>query len=737
MKGKWYSFFVFWIIVLSFVGSYAQDAAQYDVDKLEVLHKETENYLEAFDYIKALSSGDQLIKNAEKLNNKFYQFLGYDLVQDVYERTLDYDNSIVYMHKGLDIAREMKSDSLIAWATNDLGVLYIKNNKNPQKGLNYLKESLRIELKIRNYGNALINYENLIDYYLKVNDLEAVKVYLGKLGSHQNTSYFTYTDKLYFNKFSALYNLRINKIDLAKQYAQKILDACKNKTFDELSYYEKVALVDAYSYMSRAYKALNNYKKAYEFNLSSAKYSKLIESEIKKKNLVNFKINYHNDYILKEQALVNKIKEKNQGLKTAFIVSSIVLFISIVILFLFFKTRTTYIEKLRKKNKAYLKAKQEAEQLSKIKSQFLSTVSHELRTPLYGVIGLSSILKNDIEDKTHKEDLDLLKFSADYLLSLINDVLLVNKIDSNSIVLKNSKFEIKGLINNIIKSFQYSLVQNHNDLQLSLDLDLPKYIKGDAIRISQILMNLIGNANKFNKNVDINVNVKCLEVYDKSYDIKFIIRDNGIGISKENQKSIFEEFTQVENYDNQIYQGGAGLGLSIVKRLLKLYNTEIELKSEIGKGAEFSFVLNLEKIDEDLNQTAISSQIDNKTTKKLNKSLKVLIVDDNIINQKITQKILSKHKIESCRVGSGEEAIKTIKRTYFDLILMDVNMPGISGIEATKRIREFNKNLPIIALTAVEMDEIEVKILNSGMNDMISKPYNEDRFIETILNNIN
>ncbi len=737
MKGKWYSFFVFWIIVLSFVGSYAQDAAQYDVDKLEVLHKETENYLEAFDYIKALSSGDQLIKNAEKLNNKFYQFLGYDLVQDVYERTLDYDNSIVYMHKGLDIAREMKSDSLIAWATNDLGVLYIKNNKNPQKGLNYLKESLRIELKIRNYGNALINYENLIDYYLKVNDLEAVKVYLGKLGSHQNTSYFTYTDKLYFNKFSSLYNLRVNKIDLAKQYAQKILDACKNKTFDELSYYEKVALVDAYSYMSRAYKALNNYKKAYEFNLSSAKYSKLIESEIKKKNLVNFKINYHNDYILKEQALVNKIKEKNQGLKTAFIVSSIVLFISIVILFLFFKTRTTYIEKLRKKNKAYLKAKQEAEQLSKIKSQFLSTVSHELRTPLYGVIGLSSILKNDIEDKTHKEDLDLLKFSADYLLSLINDVLLVNKIDSNSIVLKNSKFEIKGLINNIIKSFQYSLVQNHNDLQLSLDLDLPKYIKGDAIRISQILMNLIGNANKFNKNVDINVNVKCLEVYDKSYDIKFIIRDNGIGISKENQKSIFEEFTQVENYDNQIYQGGAGLGLSIVKRLLKLYNTEIELKSEIGKGAEFSFVLNLEKIDEDLNQTAISSQIDNKTTKKLNKSLKVLIVDDNIINQKITQKILSKHKIESCRVGSGEEAIKTIKRTYFDLILMDVNMPGISGIEATKRIREFNKNLPIIALTAVEMDEIEVKILNSGMNDMISKPYNEDRFIETILNNIN
>ena len=379
-------------------------------------------------------------------------------------------------------------------------------------------------------------------------------------------------------------------------------------------------------------------------------------------------------------------------------------------------------------------AKDNAERLSQLKTQFFSTVSHELRTPLYGVIGLASILLED-ETSKNKEDLKSLKFSADYLLALINDVLLLNKMDANGVILEKTAYRLSSLTKSITRSFEFSLEQNNNKIHLHIDENLPDKQVGDYVRLSQILMNLIGNAIKFNENGNIWVSIDLLEKTKTGlYKTQFTIKDDGIGIPASKQKTIFEEFSQVENR-NYNYQG-TGLGLPIVKKLLALYESEVILKSEMGKGSIFTFIIDLEANISDKNETKKSLENEG-TAIHVFENVHILVVDDNRINQKITQKILEKRQFKCSLADDGEQAISLVKKNTYDLILMDIHMPKVDGVEATKEIRKFNAEVPIVALTAVELDEMRATIMNSGMNDIILKPYDISQFLTTILRNLN
>jgi signal transduction histidine kinase len=341
-----------------------------------------------------------------------------------------------------------------------------------------------------------------------------------------------------------------------------------------------------------------------------------------------------------------------------------------------FRKRKQLVEKLKERHRKYLEAKYKSEHLAKSKSNFFSTVSHELRTPLYGVIGLSSILLEDKSLKSHEKDLKSLKFSADYLLALINDVLLINKLDSKNADNDRSNFNLQELVQNVLNSFEYIRLQNNNQVEVHISDEIPKSLNGNAVRLSQILMNLLGNAFKFTENGVITVDVRFISNIDGTVTLRFSIKDTGIGIAKEKQKGIFNEFEQIESIDYS-YQG-TGLGLPIVKKLLTLSNSKIHLESELGKGALFSFELFYEEApqeDSEILETSLDTTV--------LKGKHILIVEDNRINQIVTQKILEKKGIICSLVENGDLAIEAVRVTNFVLVLMDLNMPVKGGIAAS------------------------------------------------------
>ncbi|PKP24476.1 MAG: hybrid sensor histidine kinase/response regulator [Bacteroidetes bacterium HGW-Bacteroidetes-2] len=385
---------------------------------------------------------------------------------------------------------------------------------------------------------------------------------------------------------------------------------------------------------------------------------------------------------------------------------------------------------LQEKNDELIIAKEFAEKASLAKAQFLSTITHELRTPMYAVTGLTHLLLEDNPREDQKEHLNSLKFSGEYLLSLINNILDLNKLEANKVEIEKKAFNLKKRIEDVLIALRKSSSDKNNKLILNYDENIPFKLVGDPIVISQILINLIGNSVKFTENGEVSIQVKKLSQTDKTVLLHFEIKDSGVGISLKKQKAIFENFTQGSIQINRKF-GGTGLGLAIVKNLLTLMGSKINLESEIGKGSKFWFDLKFSIAAEDIenkNPNAIIYDVDYIALENLH----ILVVEDNKINQMITKKILEKNKMKCSAADNGEDAVALVKENDYDLILMDIHMPGISGIEATQQIREFKKQIPIIALTAVTIDENLDDFYKAGFNEIIPKPFKTEEFFEKI-----
>ncbi|MAO08251.1 MAG: hybrid sensor histidine kinase/response regulator [Alteromonas sp.] len=387
-------------------------------------------------------------------------------------------------------------------------------------------------------------------------------------------------------------------------------------------------------------------------------------------------------------------------------------------------------ELLQDKNNELQLAKEKAEKASLAKAQFLSTITHELRTPLYAVTGLTHLLLEENPKPDQKEHLNSLKFSGEYLLSLINNILDLNKLEANKVELEKTTFHLKKRINDVLVALKKSADDKKNNLHLEFDESIPEKLVGDPLKLSQILINLIGNALKFTQNGDVFIRVKKIKDASNIVHLHFEVEDNGVGISKKKQKSIFESFSQASLQINRKF-GGTGLGLAIVKNLLQLMGSRIQLESQLGKGSKFWFDIKFqvaEQYNESTSPKNAALSIDYASLE----NRKVLVVEDNKINQMITKKILEKNQMVCTVADNGMEAIKLVKENTFDVILMDIHMPGISGIEATQEIRKFNKQLPIIALTAVTIDENLDDFYRAGFNEIIPKPFKTEEFFEKI-----
>lgn len=335
--------------------------------------------------------------------------------------------------------------------------------------------------------------------------------------------------------------------------------------------------------------------------------------------------------------------------------------------------------------------------------------------------------------ESQKEHLNSLKFSGEYLLSLINNILDLNKLEANKVEIVKSDFDLEKRMSDVLIALKNSADERNTRIHFDFDKDIPKKLIGDPLKISQILINLLGNSIKFTENGDIWISVKQKGRQNKIVSLVFEIKDNGEGIGKEKQKAIFDNFTQGSTQINRKF-GGTGLGLSIVKNLLSLLNSEVELESELGEGSKFTFELKFETPETEIQKPiAATAEIDEtKISNEIMKDKYILIVEDNKINQMITRKILEKNKVICDVADNGSIAIEKVQNNQFDLILMDIHMPGISGIEATIEIRKFNQEIPIIALTAVTLDDNLDEFYLNGFNDIIPKPYKTEEFFHKI-----
>ena len=386
---------------------------------------------------------------------------------------------------------------------------------------------------------------------------------------------------------------------------------------------------------------------------------------------------------------------------------------------------------LKEKNFELQIAKDNAEKASKARAEFLSTVSHELRTPLNAINGITHILIEDNPKENQLHYLNSLKFSGNYLLTFINEILEINRIESSNIEIEYINFNIKQLLLDIKISMTEIAANNNNRFVLEIEDQVPEMLLGDPTKLSQIFINLINNALKFTKNGEVKVVVKLIETGDDYSRINFAVSDTGIGIPEDKQETIFESFSQGSIEINRKY-GGTGLGLTIVKKIVDLLGGDINLKSEIGVGTTFDFELDLHNGKKEIVVEKGSLYSDDHV-----KEPYILVVEENKINQMVTKKMLDNKEMKCFIIDNGEEAVEILaKENNYDLVLMDVHLPGINGTIATQKIREFDSKIPIIALTAISLNENREMLLSFGMSDVITKPFDPENFYRVIANNL-
>ncbi|KQC34304.1 hypothetical protein AAU57_13870 [Nonlabens sp. YIK11] len=624
------------------------------------------------------------------------------------------------IYQTVDAPEKERLEILIS-ANIDLGNVLALTGKFEQAIEKY-KEVLELTDDSDSVGLFIINY-NIAECYLELGDPDAAFPYLiesNRLVDTLDIDVYSATAGL----LSGKYYYRQGDYLRALEELDRSVDLAKSVDYVEV-------IIESYEYTINSHKALGNFEEALKVS------EKLDEIQNRKfeTDRIEAVQNARASFEVDEMKRTMEAEIRSSRLEATILWSSIALFIAIilvVILFIGFYRIKKLNKDLIEKNAVYLKEKDKSEKLLTARNALFSRISHELRTPMYGIVGISNILMEDNEiPETQMENVRSLKYSADYLLSLINNVLEMNKLNrstNNSLV--QEVFNIRELCHHAVESAKFISPDHTNNFQIEIDPKVSETYKGDAVKLMQVLINLLGNSNKFTKKGKVFLRIEHRSSKDKSDVLHFSVKDTGKGIEKHKLQDIFDEAKFINhNEENE----GTGLGLPITKKILELQDSNPEITSQVGEGTTVHFNLQLEKAQ--VSDHSPSRPRINKQEDLRGKS--ILIVEDNKINQLVTRKIIESYKGKYEIAESGLKAVEMAKEKSYDLILMDINMPpGIDGFETTRRIRAFDESVPIVALTAVEQIEIETRMADSSMDDYLIKPFKAEDFLDKIINNL-
>ncbi|WP_353779434.1 ATP-binding protein [Winogradskyella sp. 3972H.M.0a.05] len=674
----------------------------------------------------------------------------------------------------LDLYEKLKDTSKIIKINRNMGFIHTEL-KELEESKKYLKKAVGLAQKTNDDIAYTMASTGLVQIHLDTNNLNECFELLNELEIKAKKLDKNFTSKYHINYwlnyYYTQYYYKVNKTNKALDHAIKAKSEIKNDND-----YEVAAI---HTLIGDIYRKMHDYKnaeKSYRNAKKRAKESKLLQSEllVSEKLFQLLKESNNNDkekIILAERCLLLKdslynenilkkiaegtekyelekkdkeiaqyqatIKEQENSIlrqKVSNTNTIAIICVSSLLLISFIqyqrnKSKTKYSAQLKQSNEELYQAKIGAEKAYKDKSLFLNSITHELKTPLNAIIGISQLLSETRKVKASEREslLETLSFSGKYLLGLVNNVLTINLFsEKKDISIAESPFNIEMLLNNVI---ELTNSNNNNKINYTIGKRVPKEVIGDEIKLVQILFNLISNANKFTENGNINITILLVEQINNTIELNFSVKDTGIGISQSNQQKIFDTFFRVHSELNSKYEG-SGLGLSIIQKLLKLYNRELYLISAEGKGSTFSFSLPFKKIKDNKKELPTSEMT-------YPKHINILAADDNLINQMLLKKTLDHENISFKIASNGKEVLDLLeKNDNFDLILIDMMMPVMDGFEASEKIREFNEQIPIVAFTSIEKESNLKNFEKVGIKTILNKPIDKKLLHETIFNEI-
>ena len=733
MKSHFIKFFT--CLILCFIGLNLQAQNLTEKEKEVIKSKinfnisQAQKNIDNNQYYKAQSDLDEALALANQINDNKNIGLIYSKIGKIQFITEESNEALQTLIKAIEKQRFAEDNINIAETYKTIGIVYMSKN-NFNRALDYFTsaEVLFENEDLHDFEAESVLYKG--DAYYNLENYEEAEIEYEKAVS---------ISKSYLNNkilSSAYVHLGKNKIKLG-QFAEAEKLITQGLTIAQKTNFPSITNI-AYASLSDIYNETEDYKKS---NTYLKKHIKLNDSLLMAKRgflssdkridkLYSNPVEYQKE---KEADLEKEASSTWLEKLTTILSIALITILSLLTLSLY-KNNNIRLKSnniLHKKNAELTIAMEKAELATKTKANFLSTVTHELRTPLYAVTGLTNMLLEEDPKPTQVQHLKSLKFSGDYLLTFINDILQINKIEANKVDIEPEVFNLKKKAENVMSALNNSALDNNITLHLEYDRDLPTNFNADQLKISQILINLIGNSIKFTKDGDIWIRIIKQNQNGENFEVRFEVEDNGIGISEEKQQNMFESFSQGSIQINRKY-GGTGLGLSIVKGLIDILKGKIYMKSQLGKGTTFFFEIPMKKSNEIIVEKKANyfNEIDEIELS----NIKILVVEDNKINQMITKKILNKMKLYCDVVDNGEEAVDMVKTTKYDVVLMDIHMPGISGMEATKIIRTFDKELTIFALTAVTIEDKMQEFEEAGFTDIIPKPFKQEDFEKKLFN---